>query len=127
MKNTYKDIDLKFRAHPVTGNLVTLSDVDAIKQSIKNIIMTNIYEKLFNKDFHTNLTYSLFENIDSADLTILRNRIKSIISNYEKRAEIIDVIVSDGLDNNSIGFKIIFFAQNSLIENELDIILERTR
>lgn len=126
-KIQYRDFDLKFKAHPVTGNLITVTDVDAIKQSVKNIIMTNIYEKLFNRDFFTNVTYSLFENVDSADLTIIKNKIKSIISNYENRAEILDVRIEDDLDTNSYRMTIIFIPQNALESTQLDIILERTR
>lgn len=126
-KKVYRDLDLRFIAHPNTGEPAMLNDVDAIRQSIKNIVMLNQYEAPFNQFLYTNVTYSLFENIDSADIQFLKNRIITAIENNEPRAEIIDVRYEDQLELNQFSLTIIFVPQNSITEEIVEVFLERIR
>ncbi len=126
-KQVYRDLDLRFIAHPNTGEPAMLNDVDSIKQSIKIIVMMNQYEAPFNKFLYTNASYSLFENIDSADLQFLKNRIITAIQNNEPRAEVIDIRYEDRLDENYFSLSIVFVPQNSITEEIVDVFLERIR
>jgi phage baseplate assembly protein W len=126
-KQIYRDLDLRFLAHPNTGDPIMLNDVDSIKQSIRLIVMLNQYEVPFNKYLYTNATYSLFENIDTADLTFLKNRIINAIQNNEPRAEIIDIRYEDRMDENYFALTIVFIPQNSVTTETVDVFLERVR
>lgn len=121
------DLNINFKAHPVTGNLYTVSNVAAIKQAIKNLVLTNKYEVLFNPDCYSNVTYSLFENIDSADLVFLKNNITNVIRNYDSRAEIISIRTKDDMQNNTFAVEIVFLPTNSVTIETVDIFLERLR
>lgn len=128
MKNAkYIDLNINFKPHPVTGNPVTVKDVDSIKQSLKNIVMTNTNEKIYNPLFFTNVTYSLFENLDSADIVFIKNKILYSCQTYEKRAEITNIDIKNSLDLNTVEINIKFIIKNNIEEYELDIILERIR
>ena len=61
----FKDIPLSFTAHPVTGNVKALTNRDAVKQSVKNIVLTNFYERPYSPNLGGNILSQLFENMDS--------------------------------------------------------------
>ena len=75
MEKFYSDIDLRFQAHPLTKDLIKLEDGDAVKQSIKNIVLTNKKEKRFDSLFGGNLRNYLFENIDTLYLDTIKEDI----------------------------------------------------
>ena len=58
----YKDLNLNFTKNPVTGDIATLSDVNAVKRSVRNLLLTNHYDKLFHPEIGSNIPYLLFEN-----------------------------------------------------------------
>ncbi len=124
----YSDIDLSFRAHPVTGNLILRKDKSAIAQSVKNLVLLNRYEDLFNPDIFTNVSGSLFDLIDETDLVFIRSKIETTIQNYEPRATVLDIRY-ETLANNPNGFlfKIFYMPQNAIAPETVDIFLERIR
>ena len=75
-KNLWKDLDLLFRVHPVTGDVVTRTDVEAVKRSVRNIVLTNKYERPFKPNFGTSLRELLFELNTSRQLRKVQRRIK---------------------------------------------------
>jgi phage baseplate assembly protein W len=90
----FKDIPLSFTAHPVTGNVKALVNRDAVKQSVKNIVLTNFYERPYSPNLGGNILSQLFENMDPITEYNIAKNIRQALDNYEPRA-IIDEIKSD--------------------------------
>lgn len=117
-----KDIDLTFNPHPLTGDLATKKGNSAIEQSLKNLIMTNFYERGFNTEFGSDVTSNLFENnINGVTAQGIRQNIISSIENYEPQVELIDINVVDADDGHTLDVRIIYNIVNELQERELTI------
>lgn len=123
----FSDLSLAFKAHPVTGKLKILTNVDSIKQSVKNIVLTNFYEKPYNPTFGGNIIAQLFENMTSQTKFILENNIKIALRNYEPRADVIDIRTNPDFDNNTLNVSVTFKPVNDLALQTVNILLERVR
>ena len=104
----YADLNLSFTKNPATKDVARLFDVQAIKRSVKNIILTNKYERPFNSDFGCNLRGFLFENITEPLLVIIKDRVAMAIEKYEPRVTVEDVVVRDDQDKNGISIMVSF-------------------
>jgi len=125
----YSDFQSNLTVHPIKKDLTRLVDEDAVKRSIKNILLTNHYERPFRPRFGANLRKYLFENIDPVVTKHIENDILTAIENYEPRANIVDITVTSNPDNNAINVSIIFSTINSLQNVTLNtlITLDRVR
>ena len=98
----FKDINLSFKRHPVTNDVVTISNEDAIKRSVKNIIFTILGEKPFSPDFGSVINESLFDlNTNLSEIRI-SDEIKSSLLNYEPRIDNVTVYVTVSADSNEM-------------------------
>lgn len=122
-----KDIDMAFVAHPLTGDLATKTNESAVKQSIKNIVLTSYYERGFYVEFGTPLKESLFELVTPQDSITIRDRIDQAIKNFEPQAELIDVFVRLEPKDNSLHANVIYTYVNNPSEQSINIDLERIR
>jgi phage baseplate assembly protein W len=125
--NLYQDFKKNLERSPVSNDLTVFKDEDAVKESIKNLILTDKGERLMQPNLGGNITAMLFENITPATLTLIEDQVRSTIDLHEPRAELEDVIVSTGADENSIQVRIIFYIKNVQQPISLDVFLERTR
>lgn len=124
----YKDIDLAFLQNPITKDVPTLKNEKAITRSIKNLVMTNRYEKPYQPNTYSNLLYSLFENVTPAGLVIIENAIKNVLIYHEPRATIVSVNVDeDTVDQNTIRVTIVYRPNNSKTNVEIKVMLEKIR
>ena len=98
----FKDINLSFKRHPVTNDVVTITDEDAIKRSVKNIIFTTLGEKPFMPQFGSVISESLFELSTQIDQIRISDEISSVLLNYEPRINNIQVSVSNYSDSNEL-------------------------
>ena len=98
----FKDINLSFKRHPVTNDVVTIRDEDAIKRSVKNIIFTILGEKPFEPNFGSVINESLFELSTGLNEMRISDEIKSSLLNYEPRIDNIIVNVSVYPDSNEL-------------------------
>ena len=98
----FKDINLSFKRHPVTNDVLTVSDEDAIKRSVKNIIFTILGEKPFEPEFGSVINDSLFELNTSLNEMRVSDEIKQSLLNYEPRIDNIKVDVSIYPDSNDL-------------------------
>ena len=96
----FKDINLSFKRHPVTNDLVTIKNEDAIKRSVKNIIFTILGEKPFSPSFGSFITESLFSLNTEYDSITLEDEIKNVLYRFEPRIDNILVTVSVYPDSN---------------------------
>ena len=98
----FKDINLSFKRHPVTNDVVTINDEDAIKRSVKNIIFTILGEKPFEPDFGSVINDSLFELNTSLNQMRISDEIKQSLLNYEPRIDNISVNASIYPESNEL-------------------------
>ena len=96
----FKDINLSFKRHPVTNDLVTIKNEDAIKRSVRNIIFTILGEKPFSPSFGSFITESLFSLNTEYDSITLEDEIKNVLYRFEPRISNIYVTVSILADTN---------------------------
>ena len=98
----FKDINLSFKRHPVTNDVVTIRDEDAIKRSVRNIIFTILGEKPFDPNFGSVINESLFDlNTNLSEIRV-SDEIRSSLLNYEPRISNIDVTVTVAPDTNEM-------------------------
>jgi phage baseplate assembly protein W len=124
----YKDISLSFTRHPITGDIATLSDADAVKRSVRNLIQTDFYERPFHPEIGSDVRKILFEPVDESTAMNLSTYIEECITNYEPRAALSSVRVDADTDRNGYHITIEFYIVNSedgLISMDVD--LERLR
>ena len=99
---TFKDINLSFKRHPVTNDVLTVSDEDAIKRSVKNIIFTILGEKPFEPDFGSVMNESLFDLSTSLSEIRISDEITSSLNNYEPRIDNIVATTTIYPDSNEL-------------------------
>jgi phage baseplate assembly protein W len=132
-KLVYKDFDLSFKRHPVTGKLLIKKDDEAVKQAVKNVVLTNKYERPFHPEFGGNVRNSLFETFTSFSQAELSERIARSIENYESRVQLVadatygPVTVQEYPDQNGMAVTIRFRNVATLNEVTLDINLNKVR
>ena len=98
----FKDINLSFKRHPVTNDVVTIRDEDAIKRSVKNIVFTTLGEKPFVPQFGSVVNESLFDlNTELSEIRVA-DEIRSSLLNYEPRIDNIIVNVTVSPDTNEM-------------------------
>ena len=102
----FKDINLSFKRHPVTNDVVTIRDEDAIKRSVKNIIFTILGEKPFEPTFGSVVNESLFDLSTSLNEIRVSDEIKTSLQNYEPRISNIEATVSIYPDSNEMNVTI---------------------
>ena len=98
----FKDINLSFKRHPVTNDVLTIRDEDAIKRSVKNIIFTILGEKPFQPNFGSAINESLFDLNTSLNEVRVSDEIKQSLLNYEPRIDNINVTVTVAPDTNEM-------------------------
>ena len=98
----FKDINLSFKRHPVTNDVVTITDEDAIKRSVKNIIFTTLGEKPFMPQFGSVIGESLFDLDINLNEVRITDEIRTSLVNFEPRIDIIDVVVQVYPDSNEM-------------------------
>lgn len=126
----FKDISLSFKRNPLTDDIITISNETAIARSIRNIVYTQYGEKFFNPRFGCDIQNTLFENLDEITSSVIRDKIRTSIINYEPRVRLIRVDVSPNYDGNefnvTIVFEIIGIDINSQVQR-LEFVLQPTR
>ena len=123
----YKDFDLSMRCNPVTGKLFVKKNDESLKQALKNLILTNFYERPFRSDFGSGVRAALFEHYTSSTESTLKYNITTAIENYEPRIDLLYVKLSGDPDSHTLTASIVFRAKNSTTVSEATISLDRIR
>ena len=100
VSKSFKDISMSFKYNPLSGDLISLSNENAIARAVRNIVLTTPGEKFFDPDFGSSVGEILFENVDDITAVSIEDEIKSSLKNYEPRVELIDVNVDPNFDEN---------------------------
>lgn len=124
----FKDISLSLQVNPINNDLITIKNETAIARSIRNLIFTLPGEKFFNQSLGSNITQSLFENIDDVSSASIQSEIRSTIENYEPRVELISVDVSPNYENNEYNVTIRYYIIGiDVLPQELSFALQSVR
>lgn len=121
----YTDINLIFNPHPYTKDLLVRKNIDAVKTSIRNLILTKNYERPFRSDIGCQVNNLLFENAGPSTISALKTTIQNVIEKYEPRATISNINVIDNFDSNEIGIEITFFLNN--VSDPITVITQLSR
>ena len=124
----FKDISMTFQANPLNNDLIGLKNENAIARSVRNIVFTLPGEKFFDEDFGSNISQSLFENIDEISAAEIVDEIEQSLINYEPRINLLNVRAFPNFDNNQFDVRIIYeIIGASVPRQELQFALQSTR
>ena len=124
---TYKDLDLNFRAHPVTKDVVKRTGNAAIIGALRNLILTNLYEKPFQPSFGSRVRGLLFEDVSFITANILQTEISNVIANFEPRVGVDAIRVQANPEQNRYDVAIRFFINNLEAPVTINFFLEKVR
>jgi len=124
----YKDLNLNFGINPVTSDVTTVTDVNAVKRSVRNLLLTNHYDRPFHPEIGSNVQALLFENFGPITGNQLSRQIEELIANFEPRARVESVECFPLPDTNTYDIRIYFYVENLPAElQEFQTLLEAMR
>ena len=124
----YTDLDLFFNKKATSKDISKVTDIQAVKRSVRNLILTNHYEKPFHPEIGSGVRGILFEQMTPLTAHILTRKIEDVIENFEPRARLISVTAFPNLDRNEYECTIEFYVVNTPTElGDLTVFLERLR
>ena len=112
----WKDLDLFFGKKQGSSDISKITDVEAVKRSIRNLVLTNFYEKPFHPEIGSGVRDMLFENMTPITSVVLAKKIEDVVENFEARARLIGVRALPTLDRNEYEVTIEFFVVNAPTE-----------
>ena len=112
----YKDLDLFFAKTQASKDVRKVTDIAAVKRSVRNLILTNFYEKPFHPEIGSGIRDMLFENMTPITAVVLARKVEDVIENFEPRARLISVRSLPNLDRNEYEVTIEFFVVNAPTE-----------
>ena len=104
----FKDFNIGFKPHPVTEDLMVVKDSADIKQSIRNLLMTRRGDRLFQSGIGTDLIDLLFEQLDFGTSSLIKDEIVRVLSNYEKRIDILSLDVGVNFQDNGYDVDLVY-------------------
>ena len=124
----YVDLDLFFGRKGSNSDVQDLTNIKAVKRSVRNLILMNHYEKPFHPEIGSGVRELLFENMTPVTAIILAKKIEDVIINFEPRARLVGVRAEPILDRNTYEVTIEFYVVNQPTELvDLSVMLERLR
>lgn len=127
MNRQFTDFNVSFVAHPVTGDIVKVHDEQAIKQSLRNMIMTNFYDAPFQPRKGSSVRNILFEPVSHFTVTRLKDSLTSMIDMYEPRVNIVSLVVSLTDDETAYHIYMTYSIINTIEPLTLNFLLQRIR
>lgn len=123
----YSDFKKDLEISPVSQDITLNKDEDAVKEAIRNLILTDRGERLMQPTLGGNIRAMLFENITPGVLAAIEDQARTTIELYEPRAELVDVTATSNIDDNIVRVNIVFYIKNNQQPISVDVFLERTR
>ena len=108
----YKDLNLDFQKNTATKDIQKLTDIEAVKRSVRNLIKLNHYDKPFRPEIGSNLRAMLFENINPQINHAISKQIDLLIKNYEPRCRLVQINVQPDIDRNGYRASISFYVEH---------------
>jgi phage baseplate assembly protein W len=127
LQKIYSDIDLTFNRLPVTNDIALRYNDQAVIASVRNLLLTNFYERPFQPTVGSNIDKLLFEPVNSLSSSLIKNEIMNVITNYEPRVQVEDITVAPNSNENSYKITLKFFIGNNTLPTAINLLLERSR
>jgi phage baseplate assembly protein W len=127
LTNVYSDLDLTFQSQPVSGDVSLVLNDRAVINSVRNLLLTNFYERLWQPGLGSGVTGLLFELVDSNMQSIIANDITNTINNFEPRVSLQSVIVQADPQNDGYNVTLTFFIGNNTQATQVNMFLQRIR
>ena len=123
----YRDLDLFFRRKS-DNDVNKVTDIEAVKRSVRNLILLNSYEKPFHPEIAGDVRALLFENMTPLTAAVIARKIQDVIENFEPRARLVGVNTTPNFDRNAYNVGVYFYVVNAPTELvEVNQLLERLR
>tara|TARA_Y100001972_G_scaffold120124_1_gene162214 strand:- start:245 stop:649 length:405 start_codon:yes stop_codon:yes gene_type:complete len=126
-ERSFSDLDLNFNIHPTTKDINKFKNENAVINSVKNLVLTNHYDRPFQPELGSNLKRLLFEPVDNVTAALIEREIETTIINFEPRVELKSIEASGFPDENGYKVVITFFLINNPSPITVDFFLERVR
>lgn len=126
-KNKYSDLDLFFNAHPITKDITVKTDTDAIKRSVKNIVLTNYYERPFKPSLGGGVRNLMFELNTSRRIKRFSKQLKKVIEDFEPRVSDVTVFISDDINANQLNIHIGYVVRGDASGRRVEFNVSRVR
>ena len=124
----YSDLDLFFGRKSSDSDISKVTDIQAVKRSIRNLVLLNVYEKPFHPEIAGGVREMLFELMTPITAQIIAKQVENVINNFEPRAKLVGVRVQPDLDRNLYELTIEFYVVNAPTELvDMSVMLERLR
>jgi phage baseplate assembly protein W len=123
----YKDLDLDFGRNAVTNDVNKLTDVEAVKRSVRNLINTSHFERPFHPELGSSIRSMLFEPITPMTALMLQRRVQEVLVNFEPRIRLVQITANPNIDSNAYDLRIYFYVVGSDELIEVQSFLERLR
>jgi phage baseplate assembly protein W len=127
LKKIYSDLDLTFSRQPLNGDVSLVYDSRSVISSVKNLLLTNFFERPFQPNLGSSLNNMLFEQVSPTMETTIQREIFDVISNFEPRIKIDNIFVRSNIDNNGYEVTLRFFIGNNVETTQVSVFLERNR
>jgi len=127
LKNLYTDIDLTFNRLPVTNDIALSYDEQSVIRAVRNLLLTNFYDRPFQPTLGSNIDKLLFEPASGVTASAIKDEIINVINNYEPRASVNSVVVNPSPDTNSFNVTLQLFIGNNTLPTTFNLILQRSR
>ena len=126
-KKAHRDLDLSLKIHPIRKDIIPLKDDAAVKNAIRNLLITNFYERPFADDLGANLRGLLFEPAGIITNIELRSNIRNVIQRYEPRVSVTSIDITDNIPRNEYIIEVFFIIKGFNTEQVVEIPLRRLR
>jgi phage baseplate assembly protein W len=127
LQKVYSDLDLTFSRRPGTNDVSMRYDDQAVIASVRNLLLTNFYERPFQPNVGSNLDKLLFEPVNDLTANILETEIRNVINNYEPRAKIDSLQITSNPNQSSFSVYLRFYIGNNTTPTAVNLILQRSR
>ena len=126
-KKPWSDLDLSLKIHPIRKDIIPLKDDAAIKNAVKNLLISNFYERPFQDDLGANLRGLLYEPADVITEIELRDNIREVLTKYEPRITVTNIVIRDNSQANEYGIIVNFNIKEYDSSDSVEIVLRRLR
>ena len=123
----FADVNLDFTANPVTGDIDTVKDAVSVKRGIRNVLLTQNGERLFNPEFGSGIRNLLFEPMTDLTAERLEQEVRSAINSWEDRAEVLRIVVTSEPTWLRYRVAVTFRIINQIEEQQMEVFLQRER
>jgi phage baseplate assembly protein W len=126
-KKPHRDLDLSLKIHPIRKDIIPLKDDAAIKNAVKNLLISNFYERPFQSDLGANLRGLLFEPAGILTNIQMRDNIRFCVEKYEPRVSVDSIDITDVVDENRYIIEVFFTIKEFSTQDSVEIVLRRLR